>query len=130
MNRQPPRSTSTDTLFPYATIFRSRPCMEVDLSGQPRVAGRVRRGHVLDLKRRAVRQNEALPHDECTPLTESHDAVVAAHKARTLRNEQDIPGRTVKNVLRHLCNDETGQIRTQPGDQARGDYAPCAQRVG
>src|SRR3546814_15855934 len=82
--------------------------MEVDLIGQPRVAGRVRRGHVLDLKRRAVRQNEALPHDACTPLTESHDAVVAAHKARTLRNEQDIAGRTVKNVLRHLCNDETG----------------------
>src|SRR3546814_17407956 len=98
--------------------------MEVDLIGQPRVAGRVRRGHVLDLKRRAVRQNEAMPHDECTPLTESHDAVVAAHKAPTLRTEQDLPGPPAKNVLRPLCNDATGQPRPYPGDPAPSAYAP------
>src|SRR3546814_3355839 len=26
MIRRPPRSTRTDTLFPYTTLFRSRPC--------------------------------------------------------------------------------------------------------
>src|SRR3546814_13068782 len=26
MRRRPPRSTLTDTLFPYTTLFRSRPC--------------------------------------------------------------------------------------------------------
>src|SRR3546814_16689574 len=26
MIRPPPRSTRTDTLFPYTTLFRSRPC--------------------------------------------------------------------------------------------------------
>src|SRR3546814_12260302 len=26
MLRRPPRSTRTDTLFPYTTLFRSRPC--------------------------------------------------------------------------------------------------------
>src|SRR3546814_7151157 len=31
MIRRPPRSTRTDTLFPYTTLFRSRPC--VDLLG-------------------------------------------------------------------------------------------------
>src|SRR3546814_15955750 len=29
MNRRPPRSTRTDTLFPYTTLFRSRP-REID----------------------------------------------------------------------------------------------------
>src|SRR3546814_5590871 len=28
MIRRPPRSTRTDTLFPYTTLFRSRPCPE------------------------------------------------------------------------------------------------------
>src|SRR3546814_7267575 len=32
MIRRPPRSTRTDTLFPYTTLFRSRE--EIDLAGQ------------------------------------------------------------------------------------------------
>src|SRR3546814_2471925 len=28
MNRRPPRSTRTDTLFPYTTLFRSRPATQ------------------------------------------------------------------------------------------------------
>src|SRR3546814_20014963 len=35
MLRRPPRSTRTDTLFPYTTLFRSRPA--VDRSGSKRV---------------------------------------------------------------------------------------------
>src|SRR3546814_18799454 len=31
MIRSPPRSTRTDTLFPYTTLFRSRTCVERDL---------------------------------------------------------------------------------------------------
>src|SRR3546814_2251680 len=27
MIRRPPRSTRTDTLFPYTTLFRSQPCL-------------------------------------------------------------------------------------------------------
>src|SRR3546814_15691290 len=38
MRRRPPRSTRTDTLFPYTTLFRSRP--------DP--AARRRRGRLLD----------------------------------------------------------------------------------
>src|SRR3546814_18078176 len=30
MTRRPPRSTRTDTLFPYTTLFRSSPRIEVD----------------------------------------------------------------------------------------------------
>src|SRR3546814_2416019 len=31
MIRRPPRSTRTDTLFPYTTLFRSRPCSSSDI---------------------------------------------------------------------------------------------------
>src|SRR3546814_12587120 len=33
MIRRPPRSTRTDTLFPYTTLFRSRGCLEAEASG-------------------------------------------------------------------------------------------------
>src|SRR3546814_13531434 len=38
MIRRPPRSTRTDTLFPYTTLFRSLPCSkaEVPMAGQSR----------------------------------------------------------------------------------------------
>src|SRR3546814_14019927 len=34
MKRRPPRSTRTDTLFPYTTLFRSRIGVKVDLLAQ------------------------------------------------------------------------------------------------
>src|SRR3546814_19891531 len=50
MIRRPPRSTRTDTLFPYTTLFRSR-------AGEPCLAGaRVRRRGQQD--RRAARRSE------------------------------------------------------------------------
>src|SRR3546814_3187877 len=36
MRRRPPRSTRTATLFPYTTLFRSRPLADDELLGQPR----------------------------------------------------------------------------------------------
>src|SRR3546814_9625569 len=41
MIRRPPRSTRTDTLFPYTTLFRSRQAMDRDGrgSGRPRDEG-------------------------------------------------------------------------------------------
>src|SRR3546814_3256600 len=35
MIRRPPRSTRTDTLFPYTTLFRSRQCSSQRLSAAP-----------------------------------------------------------------------------------------------
>src|SRR3546814_1243232 len=34
MIRRPPRSTRTDTLFPYTTLFRSRVAVEVGAGGE------------------------------------------------------------------------------------------------
>src|SRR3546814_17897795 len=42
MIRRPPRSTRTDTLFPYTTLFRSRPSGAGRTRGDPRDAGAVR----------------------------------------------------------------------------------------
>src|SRR3546814_13678905 len=42
MSRQPPRSTRTDTLFPYTTLFRSQ--VGVGLTGQVGVAAGVGQG--------------------------------------------------------------------------------------
>src|SRR3546814_8406413 len=33
MIRRPPRSTRTDTLFPYTTLFRSHACLLLDYAG-------------------------------------------------------------------------------------------------
>src|SRR3546814_3118204 len=35
MIRRPPRSTRTDTLFPYTTLFRSRPAAQGPLAAAP-----------------------------------------------------------------------------------------------
>src|SRR3546814_16853902 len=35
MNRQPPRSTRTDTLLPYTTLFRSAVCFLFTVAGLP-----------------------------------------------------------------------------------------------
>src|SRR3546814_9492862 len=42
MIRRPPRSTRTDTLFPYPTLFRSSPCAAC--AGVRRCAGATRSG--------------------------------------------------------------------------------------
>src|SRR3546814_10506114 len=39
MIRRPPRSTRTDTLFPYTTLFRSGKRRDADLSEEPRREG-------------------------------------------------------------------------------------------
>src|SRR3546814_6353082 len=39
---RPPRSTRTDTLFPYTTLFRSQPLDFRDLGGNPRIGDVIR----------------------------------------------------------------------------------------
>src|SRR3546814_17208028 len=45
MIRRPPRSTRTDTLFPYTTLFRSHDLRVVRQAGRESLGGRRRRGH-------------------------------------------------------------------------------------
>src|SRR3546814_4568757 len=70
MIRRPPRSTRTDTLFPYTTLFRSRhlapPPRREDRDGLPRLwpAGQradQRRQYRIDAGREEVRSRTRLP---------------------------------------------------------------------
>src|SRR3546814_11712626 len=54
MRRRPPRSTRTDTLVPYTTLFRSRLCEPVDPEcGRALADRRLRRDDVEAVKRTA-----------------------------------------------------------------------------
>src|SRR3546814_2583417 len=56
MIRRPPRSTRTDTLFPYTTLFRSpsaHEMIEATPRGQPWIAVAVERDHRIALTNRS-----------------------------------------------------------------------------
>src|SRR3546814_20975446 len=63
MIRRPPRSTRTDTLFPYTTLFRTDPVELEDVgpdTGEDRLNGRARRD-ITPLFPRSVRCGESAP---------------------------------------------------------------------
>src|SRR3546814_12085963 len=65
MIRRPPRSTRTDTLFPYTTLFRSMP------DGRPKhyLQGRAKRSwHALTAQQRGVLPSGVRPFNERTVL--------------------------------------------------------------
>src|SRR3546814_7734658 len=79
MIRRPPRSTRTDTLFPYTTLFRARlrAAGEVEGDGKVSLAAReeVGRRHLP-----APRQGEAaLEGGQIVGLAESHDDLLRRH---------------------------------------------------
>src|SRR3546814_6230086 len=96
MIRRPPRSTRTDTLFPYTTLFRSHD----HRSGQPRAVG-----HRRDVAEASVRHGDDREIDD---VEETDMAVIAVLK----------PG-TVAPV------DEYDDADQQEGDaQPRGQIGP------
>src|SRR3546814_1099436 len=58
MIRRPPRSTRTDTLFPYATLFRSLARSELSRATRL-IADQAVSGEEIDSLRAAVRSSEA-----------------------------------------------------------------------
>src|SRR3546814_1012443 len=55
MIRRPPRSTHTDTLFPYTTLFRSLPAADPDcVRPHHRVRGQLVLPQLLQLRRRSA----------------------------------------------------------------------------
>src|SRR3546814_7691530 len=67
MIRRPPRSTRTDTLFPYTTLFRSHPLAAAAAAAQFfRCPGRARAacaGRAGDAARTARQRRIRVPHD-------------------------------------------------------------------
>src|SRR3546814_2842632 len=70
MTRRPPRSTRTDTLFPYTTLFRSPSRDVLSGEGRPAAHGRGQRDHkhVVDQRQYAASHPPALCHHQgCGP---------------------------------------------------------------
>src|SRR3546814_13114972 len=66
MIRRPPRSTRTDTLFPYTTLFRSHTAEAWDAAAQPAQARQARRqsrlsGYAADLRRQSAGRASSPP---------------------------------------------------------------------
>src|SRR3546814_14044570 len=104
MIRRPPRSTRTDTLFPYTTLFRSRDRIGADIlafapifdadrgrdwprPGREQIAPQVRRRAVLDIF--DCRMAGAVDIADggggwrtCTKQVQRHAAIVGIHVAR------------------------------------------------
>src|SRR3546814_2163911 len=78
MTRRPPRSTRTDTLFPYTTLFRSEEA-RLRLPGRPGAPG-LRRAGQLERNRRA----DELPRREPGQARSHHRATAppAHHRHR------------------------------------------------
>src|SRR3546814_3436519 len=70
MIRRPPRSTRTDTLFPYTTLFRSADRVEIDREAEARGTTAEAEHRAIDARRVIVgdRQDRAAAH----PRSEEH----------------------------------------------------------
>src|SRR3546814_3691852 len=69
MIRRPPRSTRTDTLFPYTTLFRSRWHPPGD---QRRPVGEPRRFGRADTVPAEIRKHDRSEEHTSTPVTNAH----------------------------------------------------------
>src|SRR3546814_5393999 len=78
MIRRPPRSTRTDTLFPYTTLFRSRGRIPARMAASVRlpqgqlVAGPARRGRRLGAARRQAHRRPAATPNRDQARSEEH----------------------------------------------------------
>jgi hypothetical protein len=88
------------------------------------------RAMALQNDRLAVRHDEAGPNQERSRLAEGDLRVVLAHKAGALRDQKNLPGRAVIDVLGDLGCDPAGEIRTQPGQQRGGDHRTGLENIG
>src|SRR3546814_13335768 len=90
MIRRPPRSTRTDTLFPYTTLFRSDSRQGTELAGLP-VADRDRTGLVeqqhVDVARRLDRAARPGEHVEADEAVHPRDADPRQQRGDGLRQE-------------------------------------------
>src|SRR5437879_5076674 len=73
------------------------------------IAFGVRAGLALENDRAPVREDQPVPHEQHATLAEADIVVVLADDPRALRDKENVPGRAVIDVLRHLRRDR------QPG---------------
>src|SRR3546814_4216647 len=100
MIRRPPRSTRTDTLFPYTTLFRStRTCSSTSASARSSDAGAASSSP----SRRAIRKQAARRSEEHTSELQSlmriSYAVFCLKKKNNTQQQSHL--HTTRQILRH-----------------------------
>src|SRR3546814_7531498 len=87
MIRRPPRSTRTDTLFPYTTLFRSTLAMFADSTCLQEIGGRKRRDHS---RHRQAHQHRSEEHtSELQSLMRISYAVFCLKKKNPKKNQNN-----------------------------------------
>src|SRR3546814_11644630 len=112
MIRRPPRSTRTDTLFPYTTLFRSR------RGDRRRDEGNARAGADADTDR-----DGDLAHGEATGGERDDAARERKHRADLAARALEEIGELVeRRVEGRVGAGECGTGGPEGGDQAGGDH--------
>src|SRR3546814_6806585 len=84
MIRRPPRSTRTDTLFPYTTLFRSHPHVQVHAGKQRQRRQHQRQGHAHEAHGKREVEDPQRQHGEEV----KHRAPGARVEEHVLRSEE------------------------------------------
>src|SRR3546814_9488162 len=106
MIRRPPRSTRTDTLFPYTTLFRSRPGCQPDCAAQPvqPCGGRGARTGTGRTGRRARRLGDDRRSEEHTSELQSLMRISYAVFCLKKKKKMNIIHHTKKNYVQPQTN--------------------------
>src|SRR3546814_10609728 len=126
MIRRPPRSTRTDTLFPYTTLFRSRAASAAgDGPARVRIVGTVDQGSHAEAERAALRPAEY--GSERVEAHVEHGAPNAAPvQARTARPALE----PASGLLPDLPADRRGRPdHRERNSTRRNSSASCASRM-
>src|SRR3546814_192457 len=118
MIRRPPRSTRTDTLFPYTTLFRSRRCTRARQQ-RPRCGARATRDSSVRATAVSLRQ----------PRASSSTSIASPSRTepRSGATYEDIPNDHASPELR-ACDDP---IRALPAShRSRHGVGPCCPTTG
>src|SRR3546814_3168738 len=100
MIRRPPRSTRTDTLFPYTTLFRSAVAASAPQSMEPSAAPQI--VNTIPVKELRPQPDPALPLDNRQRPAQIEEIVVTATK----RAE---PVRKIAGTVNVLSGEEIGR---------------------
>src|SRR3546814_13026870 len=122
MLRRPPRSTLTDTLFPYTTLFRSRPHRETDQPQAQTEADGSRQCPVGDGDRaRRAAEQDRLSQRAMDRRMESSDGLVGLHQRRSEEHTSELQS-LMRISYAVFCLKKTKSAVCTNDNLARHDY--------
>src|SRR3546814_19839598 len=87
MIRRPPRSTRTDTLFPYTTLFRSEEVLEVRVADLTQAAMLDERAGVLEMQAESAQTPKQAGFGGQAPIGDAMLHAEASSEERSVGNE-------------------------------------------